>query len=71
MSRTVTISGSTETTIVTYTDGTSETTTSVASDADKIKYGKPSATDASATGDTAAQDYLSTIEPGSLIDKQA
>ncbi|WBO23055.1 hypothetical protein [Sphingomonas abietis] len=73
LSRAVTISGATETTIITYTDGSTATTTTVASDADKIKYGKPAATDANGTTSaaTAAQDYLSTIEPGSLIDQQA
>lgn len=68
LSETVTVVGSTETTTITYTDGTSATTTTVATEADKVKYGKPDAATPSAQ---AASDYLSTIEPGSLINQSA
>jgi hypothetical protein len=67
-SRTVTVAGAIKTTTITYTDGTSETTTGTASNADEAKYGKQGAADAQSG---TAADYLSTIEPGSLFDQAA
>jgi hypothetical protein len=67
-SRTVTVAGAIKTTTITYTDGTSETTTGSASTADEAKYGKQGPADAQTS---TVADYLSTIEPGSLFDQAA
>jgi hypothetical protein len=68
LSRTVTVSGSVETTVITYTDGTSDTTTGAATSEDQARYGDAAA---KADGDTKAADYLSTIPPGTLVDTEA
>ncbi|PZU10934.1 hypothetical protein [Sphingomonas sp.] len=68
LSRTVTVAGTVKTTIITYTDGTSETTTSTASSADKSRYGKAAQ---SADRPTTPDTYLASIEPGSLMDTAA
>lgn len=66
LSRTVTISDPIKTTVITYTDGTTKTSTSVATTSDDQRYAKPNA--AQASQQDATQSYLSTIEPGSLVD---
>jgi hypothetical protein len=66
LSRTVLITGNIKTTTITYTDGTTETTTGPAN-------GEKSTKDNAATtsSDSVASNYLAQIEPGSLIDKLA
>lgn len=68
LSETVTISGSTMTTVITYTDGTTSTTTTTATAADKAKYDKPEIHDKE---QGAAAGYSSTIDKGALFDKVA
>jgi hypothetical protein len=68
VSETVTVSGSTKTTVTTYSDGSTTTATATATDADKAKYEK---TKTDANSGEAANDYLSTIEPGALVDQAA
>lgn len=75
LSETITVTGSTKTTVTAYTDGTSTTTTTTATSADEARYGNDNASD-TCTKDTdrdaasvAAKNYLSTIEPGSLINR--
>jgi hypothetical protein len=86
LSRVVTVSGGITTTIITYTDGTTETETSVATEEDikssATKSGKSddaakSKSDAEATAkpgatsDPSVQDYLAQIEPGSILEAYA
>jgi hypothetical protein len=73
VSETVTITGPLKTTIITYSDGSTVTSTTVASQADEQKYGKQ-ATQATATStstSTAAATYLSTLPPGTLFSQMA
>lgn len=65
-SRTVTVAGGMKTTTITYTDGSTETTTAIASSADDAKAAEahPSAVEANATNAYAPQ-----IAPGSLVDE--
>lgn len=86
LSRTVTVSGGITTTIITYTDGTTETETSVATeedikssaaksgkseDVDKSKSGTDATAKPGAVSDPAVQDYLAQIEPGSILEAYA
>jgi hypothetical protein len=86
LSRTVTVSGGITTTIITYTDGTTETETSVATeedikssaaksgkseDVDKSKSGTDATAKPGAASDPAVQDYLAQIEPGSILEAYA
>ena len=65
LSSSVTVSGNIKTTLTTYTDGTSDSKTSVASDADMKRYAKAAA--AYAPPPETAQSYLASIEPGTLF----
>ena len=66
LSEIVTVTGSTKTTVITYTDSTTSTTTATATAGDKAKYGAKSG----ATSHI-ADEYLATLKPGSLIDETA
>lgn len=66
VSETVTVTGSTKTTTITYSDNTTDTTTTTATAADQAEYAKPAVSDAT---NNVAKTYLSTIEPGSLINQ--
>lgn len=69
VSETVTITGPLKTTVITYSDGSTATTTTVATETDEQKYGKQQATQAAAS--TTAMKYLSTIAPGTLFSQMA
>lgn len=85
LSRVVTVSGGITTTVITYTDGTTETETSVATEEDikssAAKSGKGGKSDPAADAksaqageamaDQTMQDYLSQIEPGSILETYA
>jgi hypothetical protein len=85
VSETVTINGPLKTTVITYSDGSTQTTTTVATETDEQKYGKQQASqDAAATANaadtsaasnagtnTAAMKYLSTLAPGTLFSQMA
>lgn len=64
LSRTVTVAGGVKTTTILYTDGTSETETAVDLSA---QDSTSAASAASASPDKATQDYLTTIQSGSLF----
>mgnify|MGYP001554427583 CR=1 FL=1 len=66
LSETITVSGTTKTTTIIYSDNTTETTTTTATAADMAEYAEPAASD---TANNVAKTYLSTIEPGSLINQ--
>ena len=68
LSETVTISGSTMTTVITYTDGTTSTTTTTATDAEKAKYETPGT---NGQAQDAKIEYAPTIDKGALFDKVA
>lgn len=69
VSETVTVSGPLKTTIITYSDGSTATSTTVASPADEQKYGKSSSQ--SGATDSIATQYLATLAPGSLFNQMA
>lgn len=73
LTETVTITGPLKTTVTTYTDGTSETTTTVATPQDALTYGQQSsdATAANTAANTIAMQYLATIEAGTLFVQMA
>jgi hypothetical protein len=68
LSRTVTVSGQIKTTVIAYTDGTSETTTSAANAEDQTRYGRAGA---DAGEQAKVSDYLASIPPGSLVEAEA
>ncbi|QJU60010.1 hypothetical protein HL653_21740 [Sphingomonas sp. AP4-R1] len=70
LSRIVTVAGAIKTTVVTYTDGTSETSTGAANAEDKARYGHADATD-DADPQTKVGTYLAGIAPGSLVEGEA
>jgi hypothetical protein len=65
LSRTVIVAGGIKTTLIIYTDGTSETKTVAANGAPDSKP------DTTAADGAKAKDWLARIEPGTLIDKLA
>ncbi|MET0365316.1 MAG: hypothetical protein ABW169_11760 [Sphingobium sp.] len=70
LSRTETVSGGVKTTVITYTDGTTETKTTYGATDTSPKAGSSSASASDQDAD-AAQNYLSKIEPGTLFDAYA
>ncbi|WP_343610943.1 hypothetical protein [Novosphingobium sp.] len=64
LNETVTVAGSVKTTVITYSDGTSETTTTVATPEDILQYGSTAEQEAA---QATAMKYLATIEPGTLF----
>jgi hypothetical protein len=75
LSETTTVSGSLETTTKLYTDGTTETKTqAVSANALSSTYSKNSIMDLLKAGTSAnnggdkVQNYLATLQPGSLVD---
>lgn len=64
LSETVTVAGSVKTTVITYSDGTSETSTTVATPEDILQYGTAAEQEAA---QATAMKYLATIEPGTLF----
>lgn len=68
LSETVTVAGSVKTTVITYTDGTSDTTTSVATSQDEQRYGHDAT---KAESDATVTNYLSSLPPGTLVDTEA
>jgi len=64
LNETVTVAGSVKTTVITYSDGTSETTTTVATPEDILQYGSTAEQEAA---QATAMRYLATIEAGTLF----
>lgn len=64
LSETVTVAGSVKTTVIAYSDGTSETTTTVATPEDILQYGSTAEQEAA---QATAMKYLATIEAGTLF----
>lgn len=64
LNETVTVAGSVKTTVITYSDGTSETMTTVATPEDILQYGSTAEQEAA---QATAMRYLATIEAGTLF----
>jgi hypothetical protein len=72
VSRMVTVSGSIKTTMIAYSDGSSETETTSATASDDQKHAQDQASTQSANdGEKLAMDYLSKAAPGTFINKDA
>lgn len=71
LSRIVTVAGAIKTTVITYTDGTSETSTSAASSEDKARYGHAAAAEADTDPQAKVGAFLASVTPGSLMDAEA